>query len=540
MSRRAGAFPHPPPRSGDPDREVLTTRTRTRLLFVSLSASLVLLVAAGCSGGQAAAPASGAADAAQAPAAEGAASRGLPASVELPPAAERPTWFDVATPQVTVDAKPEEIERAEIETRRRASLPDGPQFDSRARSQEPEPVKWMDLAVDITARRNMNPMRISRNNAVLAVAMHDAVVAAARAGVIDERPGPDGEAPSSLPAEVVAAGAAWKVGTTLYPAEKSRFDVLAAAQRRRAAALGTKWPATYDAAWAFGVAVGEQVATQAATDGSVAAQPEEWQRPAGASWEPTPGLFSPPLEPAAARWKPWNIGAASDFRAPPPPQPGSKDFDDALAQVKRNVAQLSDPQNRIAKFWDMGPGTSTPAGYWMQEAVAPLAENSPPDDQATILAVAATAIADAGIVSWDAKYTYGLGRPVTYIRASGDPADAEWLPALPTPSHPAYTSGHSTITAAAAVALGGLFPTLADRLAAGAAEAGDSRVLAGIHYWFDNSAGLENGGRIGRAALQRFGLEADPELPRSKAVLVSPDAKPRDAEVGSAGIRLDG
>ena len=440
---------------------------------------------------------------------------------------------------MAVGAKPEDAERAELDARRRAALPDGPQFDSRARSQEPEPVKWMDLVADITARRNMNPMRISRNNAVIAVAMHDAVVEAAKAGIVDDRPGPDGAEASPLPAAVVAAGAAWQAGTTLYPAEQSRFDTLAAAQRRRAAADGKTWPSTYDAAWAFGVEVGAQVVAQAATDGSAARTPE-WQRPEGATWEPTPGLFAPALEPAAGGWRPWNIAAAGDYLPPPPPKPGTKPFDDGLAQVKENVARLSDPQNRIVKFWDMGPGTSTPAGYWMQEVAGPLIENSPPDVQATALAIVATTLADAGIASWNAKYTYGVGRPVTFIRRGADPADKQWLPALPTPPFPAYTSGHSTYSSGAAVVLGGLFPTLADRLAAGAAEAGDSRVLAGIHYWFDNAAGLENGGRIGRAALQRFGLDADPALPRSKAVLVSPDAKPRDAEVGSAGIRLDG
>jgi hypothetical protein len=114
------------------------------------------------------------------------------------------------------------------------------------------------------------------------------------------------------------------------------------------------------------------------------------------------------------------------------------------------------------------------------------------------------------------------------------------MPALPTPPHPSYVSGHSIFSAAAAVALSGLYPSLADRFANAAAEASDSRVLAGIHYWFDCSRGVEAGGRIGKVALERFGLDADAGLPNSKKTFQDAGSTPRDAEAGAGGIRLDG
>ena len=63
------------------------------------------------------------------------------------------------------------------------------------------------------------------------------------------------------------------------------------------------------------------------------------------------------------------------------------------------------------------------------------------------------ALADAAIAAWDAKYTYGLWRPIDAIHNAdqdNNPAtivDASWTPLLITPSFPEYVSGHSTFSA---------------------------------------------------------------------------------------------
>ena len=81
---------------------------------------------------------------------------------------------------------------------------------------------------------------------------------------------------------------------------------------------------------------------------------------------------------------------------------------------------------------------------------------------------------------------------------------------LITPPFPSYTSGHSTFSGAAAEALAQFFGTDAvpfrigsDGLPgvrrsyagfwAAAEEAGRSRIYGGIHYEFDNRAGLASG-----------------------------------------------
>jgi len=94
------------------------------------------------------------------------------------------------------------------------------------------------------------------------------------------------------------------------------------------------------------------------------------------------------------------------------------------------------------------------------------------------------------------------------------PADPTWLPLLMTPPFPAYTSGHSTFSAAGATLLAGIFgidnitftlPSevsgVAGRsfnsLSAEAAEAGRSRILGGVHFEFDNVAGQTSGRKLG-------------------------------------------
>ena len=65
------------------------------------------------------------------------------------------------------------------------------------------------------------------------------------------------------------------------------------------------------------------------------------------------------------------------------------------------------------------------------------------------------------------------------------------------PNFPAYTSGHSTFSAAAAVVLSYLFPSGAASFDAMRDEAGISRLYGAIHYRSDIEAGKEHGKRIG-------------------------------------------
>src|SRR4029453_11702446 len=122
-------------------------------------------------------------------------------------------------------------------------------------------------------------------------------------------------------------------------------------------------------------------------------------------------------------------------------------------------------------------------------------------ENARMLALLDISMADALIASWDAKFAYNYVRPVTAIQnADNDPnpdtaGDTAWLPLLTTPGHPSYTSGHSSISAARAhPPAGGKHPPRHfDGFGDAAEEAANSRLYAGIHWSFDNEAGLEAG-----------------------------------------------
>jgi membrane-associated phospholipid phosphatase len=102
---------------------------------------------------------------------------------------------------------------------------------------------------------------------------------------------------------------------------------------------------------------------------------------------------------------------------------------------------------------------------------------------------------DANIACHDAKYTYWLIRPYR--------ADPAIITAIARPPHPSYPSDHACASGTSAYVLGGLFPADAERLAALADQAGESRLYAGIHYRFDKDAGLHIARQVAALALQR-------------------------------------
>jgi membrane-associated phospholipid phosphatase len=71
------------------------------------------------------------------------------------------------------------------------------------------------------------------------------------------------------------------------------------------------------------------------------------------------------------------------------------------------------------------------------------------------------------------------------------------------PNFPAYVSGHSTFSGAAATVLSHIVPERATAYDEMAREASLSRMLAGIHYRADCEVGLETGKKVGDFAKQR-------------------------------------
>jgi len=139
---------------------------------------------------------------------------------------------------------------------------------------------------------------------------------------------------------------------------------------------------------------------------------------------------------------------------------------------------------RIA-YWDAG----SPGYRWNEIAMQETVRAGMAIESYRLMALLNAAIYDATIAAWDAKYAHTRPRPAI--------ADAELSTAIPTPNSPSYPDEHAVTAGAATAVLAYLFPDDAERFAALATEAADSRVMAGVAYPSDIAAGLALGQEVG-------------------------------------------
>ena len=247
-------------------------------------------------------------------------------------------------------------------------------------------------------------------------------------------------------------------------------------------------------------------------------------------WQPTPPDYMDGIEPHWREIRPFVIDSAQQF-VPPPPTPYDMDkksqFYKELMEVY-TALEAEDKEERIeiAKFWDCNPYVShhqghvmfatkkiTPGGHWI--GITQIAtKKSESNFMETIEAYTLTsiALADAFISCWDEKYRSNLIRPETVINRE---LDKDWLPALQTPPFPEYTSGHSVISRAAAIALTSIYgdnfafkDTTEEEYGLPARnfksfihaseEAAVSRLYGGIHYRPAIDYGVEQGEEVGK------------------------------------------
>ena len=249
-----------------------------------------------------------------------------------------------------------------------------------------------------------------------------------------------------------------------------------------------------------GLALGRAVGKQALARGQADGSQKEWDGTrvynGEGYWAATPPRFIPdPLEPLAGTWRPWVVPDVAAVRPAPPPAWGTPAWLAEVDAVRQATAKRTPEQAKAALFWAGNDGTVTPAGIWL-EIARDMIKRDHLDalHAAQVLAATSIAMADAFICCWDAKYAYWSARPIQ--------ADLTLDVLFPTPPFPSYTSGHSTISGAAAVVLGHFFPNDARDLAARAEEAKDSRLWAGFHFPIDNDVGLAQGQQIGKLTLE--------------------------------------
>lgn len=376
-------------------------------------------------------------------------------------------------------------------------------------------------------RFTSEPPRVGRNIAMIQGAMFDAInaISPAYEPFVFTASLPQ----QGLDPNIAAAAAAYRAASYLYPTFLSVWDSTLEESLRAFSNSATRQPSID-----FGTQVANAVIEARANDGSDATvnytpgnQPGDWNR--------TPPAFLAPFLPQWPDVTPFAMSSPDQFLPPAPPALNTEAYAIAVDQVMKLGSKTSTTrtaaQTNIANFWADGGGTFTPPGHWNRIAADTSLKNKQNlIDSARTMALVNIALADAGISCWDAKYLYELWRPIDAIRKAdtdGNPAtvqDPTWSPLLVTPPFPAYTSGHSTFSAASAQVLTLLFgdnyafvtqmdqPTNTSQVnydpskrvvrnfssfTQAAEEASMSRIYGGIHFLFDGTQGLASGYSIG-------------------------------------------
>jgi hypothetical protein len=282
---------------------------------------------------------------------------------------------------------------------------------------------------------------------------------------------------------------------------------------------------------ALGISVANQILALRQDDGSDIVLPHPGGSGPG-QWRPTPPANAPALLPSLADVRPFAMTANAQFRPAAPPALDSTAYTAAFNEVKEFGSATSTlrtaDQTAIARFWANGAGTASAPGHLnlLAQIVAQQQGNTL-EENARLFASLNVAMEDAIISCWDAKYEFSFWRPITGIREaasdgnSNTVADAGWTPLLGTPNFPAYTSAHSTVSAAATAVLADFFDTdsIAFTLPSqnlalparsytsfshAAEESAVSRLYGGIHWSFDNNVGLAQGSAVGEYVVANF------------------------------------
>jgi hypothetical protein len=394
--------------------------------------------------------------------------------------------------------------------------------------ERPKPAAWCearcgDLIIDwnltahqvITADNGyQNPLPATRALAMMHLAMHDAVNAAApRFATYALRERSVGD-----PA-VAAVSAAHDVLLALYPSQKALLQ---------AALAKSLLEAGMDAGVAQGKSLGSRAAaailSRRANDGSSAEERYVPGTRAG-EYRYVPGTDFI----AVPHWRkvqPFALRSPEQFRVAPPPALQSAEYTRAFEEVRqlgvRSGAKRSQDQSHYAAFWY----EFSDIGWNRIGRVVSRQRSLDLADSARLFALLNVVLADAYIAGWDSKVHYNFWRPVSAIRlaeSDGNAAtgpDPAWEPFLATPPIQDYPSTHSALGAAAAAVLASALghdetgfsftSTSADpanpvrrftSFSEAARENADSRVMAGLHFRFATDAGLKLGDQVGRHAL---------------------------------------
>ena len=320
---------------------------------------------------------------------------------------------------------------------------------------------------------------------------------------------------SSLPSypseDGVLAGVTVELLKLLFPTEIAYINEKAEEEKLYRIISGANVRSDVEAGITLGRKIAAKYITRAAGDGMGAAVGNQtlWtqlQTQTSATGE-TPWLSldlpaRPPMLPLFGNVRSF-LMTSSDIlasRPVPPPSTKSVQFANEVAEVKKFSQNATRKEMEIVTFWADGVGTYTPPGHWNAIAAdAFVAQNYSEVRWARNMALLNLTLMDAAISCWNTKYYYFNPRPTQ--------VDASIKTLTGIPNFPAYVSGHSTFSGAAATVLSHIIPAKATEFKALAKDASDSRLFGAIHYRSDCEKGLLLGETVGGFAVARARID---------------------------------
>ena len=364
-----------------------------------------------------------------------------------------------------------------------------------------------------------NPPYAARAYAYVSTAQYDALVAAHHYKKLHNRLAPyrvdstvnalvsKSDLPSYPSEDGVVIGVTVELLKLLFPSDLAFIQERANEHKLYRIMAGANVRSEIEAGESLGRSVAAKFTARARTDraGTAGGNPAIWaqleQQTAATGETPWISYESPkrpPMLPLFGKVRTFLFDSATlvSIRPPAPPSTNSAEFKKELEEILYFSNNPTRERMRIVHYWADGVNTSTPPGHWNEIAADEFVKQQFSEVRwARNLALLNMALMDAAIACWDTKFLYFNPRP-----SQVDP-NIKTLTGLP--NFPAYTSGHSTFSGAAATILGQIVPSKAAEFKVMANEASLSRMYGAIHYRSDCEQGLKCGERVGGFAVQR-------------------------------------
>lgn len=364
-----------------------------------------------------------------------------------------------------------------------------------------------------------NPPYAARAYGYVAAAQYDALVAAWHFKKLYNRAAPykidssiavlipKSDLPSYPSEDAVIAGATVEMLKLLFPGDQDFIQQKAEEHKRSRLIAGANVRSELEAGQALGRTVAQKFVGRARTDraGVAVGNPAGWAQletdcmaKGETPWYSLELPKRPPMLPVFGKVKAFLFDSLTclSLVPPPPPSVNSEQMKRETEEIYELVKNPTRERMAIVHFWADGAGTYTPPGHWNAIAAEDfITKNWSEVRWARNMALLNMALMDASIVCWQTKYTYYNPRPTQL--------NPEIKTLTGIPNFPAYISGHSTFSGAAATILSHIIPERAAAYDAMAQEASLSRMYGGIHFRSDCTVGLAVGKNVGSYAVQR-------------------------------------